>query len=95
MLNSYWYFFKKAVSASRKIILLGYSGNDNHVNSEIANAYKNHPELEIIIVEHFDTGSGKEMWRQKLNLRPQHFNDSNLIQMQSILDYDFKGTTRM
>lgn len=89
LLRFYWDFFKTILQQSEKIILFGYSGNDLHVNDEIANM-KN---KEIILVEYsyqkMERGEREKDWANKLNLPDNYFNPNNLIWLDSILDYDF------
>jgi SIR2-like protein len=93
LLNSYWDFFKSSLFQSHKIILIGYSGNDPHVNTEISNVRGGR---EIIIIEYSDQSVDKKArekdWSIKLQLGNNYFNDSNLIWLDSILDYDFNNT---
>lgn len=93
LLNAYWYFFKRALLQSQKIILIGYSGNDLHVNTEISNVRGGR---EIIIVEYSDQRMDKKTrekeWDVKLQVGNNYFNDSNLIWLDSILDYDLNST---
>lgn len=92
LLNCYWDFYKEALYQSDKIILFGYSGNDTHVNEEISNVYNSH--REIIIVEYPDQQMEKSArekdWSKKLKLPENYFNDTNLIWLDSILDFEFK-----
>lgn len=90
LLNSYWDFFKSSLLQSQRIILIGYSGNDLHVNAEIANARGGR---EIFVVEYSDQAMGKREreidWGAKLQVGNNYFNDGNLIWLDSILDYAF------
>jgi len=89
LLRLYWDFFQSTLRQSEKIILFGYSGNDIHVNDEIANARNK----EIIIIEYsnqnMERAERQKDWARKLNRPDNYFNSNNLIWLDSILDYEF------
>jgi len=89
LLDSYWYFFTKALRQSKKLVLFGYSGNDLHVNKVIEKA----KHLQIVIVEYNAKSKTIEdrrvFWARQLKKPMNYFNEQNLILLESILEYAF------
>lgn len=85
LLYSYWRYFNLALKESKRIVLFGYSGNDNHVNEEIS---KTSSGKEIIIVEHEDPSytlaKKEEYWKGKIAL-----GIIKLIRCNSVLEHQF------
>lgn len=84
LLTTYWRFFSLALYESSEIILFGYSGNDDHLNSLLSEPqYKQIP---IKIVEWSGARSQddpKSFWIKKLN----RSESLNVLPFPSILDF--------
>lgn len=100
LLAVYWDYFKYALMESKKLIIIGYSGCDIHVNDVIKKWVSFHqrineqtsmqPNADIEIVEHSTNESDGERltyWRENIS---QVLKDNNLIRLPSILDYSFE-----
>jgi len=91
LLNSYWQYFREALSQSNQIILLGYSGKDAHVNKAIEKALTHSKEIKIIEYDNKNDTDRENFWVAALGLKDSKFPEKNfhLNRMSSILDYRF------
>lgn len=98
LLNSYFNFFIKALNESNKLIIVGYSGLDEHVNFEIRNWISTSPNNTIEIVEWQNPDEWMNpneamkkrtcFWRERLY--PDGYNKYiPIIWYKNILQYDF------
>ena len=66
LLGTYWEFLRLAIDEAKEVILLGYSGNDNHLNRLIAQRAAEKP---IRVVEWLGAGAAamrEPFWRSQL-----------------------------
>lgn len=83
VLNEYWFRFERALKESKKIILFGYSGLDDHLNEIVA---KYSAERKITIVEWDGAGTKKSrigFWLEALDWE----GNFDLIQKNNILEF--------
>ncbi len=82
LLREYWDFFTIALRDSEEILIIGYSGNDTHLNHLL----RNNPNLKVRLVEW--VGAGGQAVRRKF------WEDTvgrgfDYVPMEDILDFDF------
>lgn len=80
LLETYWEFLRLAIDEASEVILLGYSGNDNHLNRLIAQRAAEKP---IRVVEWLGAGTAtirEPFWRTQLG-----GNNVNLVQKEDVL----------
>lgn len=82
ILSAYWRRLEKAFEESRKIVIFGYSGLDDHLNERIKLRKE---EKELLIVEWL--GAGEEGERRTYWQTKTGFNHFELIQMNNILEF--------
>jgi len=83
LLETYWEFLRLALDEVAEVILLGYSGNDNHLNRLIAQRAASKP---IRVVEWLGAGSAtirEPFWRTQLG-----GDNVNLVQKEDVLLFD-------
>ena len=81
LLTTYWDYFERGLSESKRILIFGYSGLDTHLNEVITKYSRGR---EIIVIEWSGAGSKKSRsayWRQQLKVRV------GLILMENILEF--------
>jgi hypothetical protein len=96
LLFTYWHYFLAALDESEKVIFLGYSGNDSHINHEIENWMRNTKSIKnktIQVIEYADSkfsdADRQTFWSSQLGVSNSYFNNQNLIRLPSILSYQF------
>jgi hypothetical protein len=96
LLSTYWHYFLAALNESNKIIVLGYSGNDQHINFEINRWLKDTKTIKgksILVVEYKDEQDSdlqrRQFWSSKFGEASTYFNSQNLLRLPSILNYLF------
>lgn len=80
LLETYWEFLRLAIDEAAEVILLGYSGNDNHLNRLVAQRAADKP---IRVVEWLGAGRAdirEPFWRTQLG-----GNNVELVQKENIL----------
>jgi hypothetical protein len=94
LLDCYFDFFISALNESNRVILFGYSGSDDHVNSEVKRWLSNKNSQDICqIIEWKNNESEnqkREFWKEKLY--PQNARNPpllDLISIDNILSFDF------
>lgn len=82
LLQTYWEFLRLAIDEAAEVILLGYSGNDNHLNRLVAQRAADKP---IRVVEWLGAGAAtirEPFWRTQLG-----GNNVTLVQKENVLDF--------
>jgi len=83
LLDAYFNRVEKLISQSKKIIVLGYGGRDEHINQAIRD-YKN-SDTSIIVVQR--KGCEEKGWSEKFGIEPLKLTIRDSYD--SILDFDF------
>lgn len=89
LLRAYWQRFDRALFESDMLLVVGYGGGDIHLNERVASR-ANDKGLEIftvVVVERKQEGTEterKKIWKQLFRTK-----NIELIQLDSILDFDF------
>ena len=87
LLSTYFQFFERSLRSSDCLIIIGYSGNDPHINKVIGDRQKNPKALTVKVVEYKDPnykeGERQGFWEERLG------SEVNYQALPSILDYDF------
>jgi hypothetical protein len=86
VLSSYWAAFGGALAESEEVILIGYAGEDEHLNQRVKSSFSGKPTR---VVEWIGAGPEDEReayWKEKLGAQTE------LIQLDNILEFtDWKG----
>lgn len=91
VLASYWDFFGRALSESRRLIVFGYSGEDTHVNKAIKQWQRTCSDPQILIVEWTESRKSDDRlkyWRETLKEAGSE-SKFRLVPMENILDIDW------
>lgn len=96
LLRTYWNYFQKSLSETSRLIIIGYSGNDTHINGAISR-YLPHNST-IIIIQREGSEKKEPYWSKKLAYLKQGEEKEkkiNILRYSNILDWDFNLEKRL